>query len=53
MTQHLRNRSRFAVADALLLDKEGRELLVVCVAGRFTLPPAGRTTTEPLRVSEE
>jgi hypothetical protein len=53
MPRHLLNRSRFAVVDAVLLDKEGRELLVVCVAGRFVLPPAGRPTTELLRVSEE
>ncbi|WP_223755400.1 DUF2169 domain-containing protein [Myxococcus sp. RHSTA-1-4] len=48
----MENRSRFASEDFLSWDKEGREVLVVCVAGRFELPSAGRPTTQPLRVSE-
>ncbi|MBZ4423271.1 DUF2169 domain-containing protein [Myxococcus sp. RHSTA-1-4] len=48
----MENRSRFATGGFLSWDKEGREVLVVCVAGRFARPPAGRPSTQPLRVRE-
>jgi hypothetical protein len=53
MPGHLDNRTRFAVDDFLLWDRQGCEVLVTCVAGRFELPPAGRPTPQPLSVSEE
>jgi hypothetical protein len=50
---NLENLTRFKAVDLLSMNKEGEELLVICVAGRFELPPAGRPSNEPPRLSEE
>ncbi len=50
---NLENLSRFLAVDLPSMNKEGEELLVICVAGRFELPPAGRPSNEPLKPSEE
>ncbi|QRK11304.1 DUF2169 domain-containing protein [Archangium violaceum] len=50
---NLKNLSPFAVADFPSLTKEGLEVLVICAAGRFRLPKAGRPTSEPLEPSDE
>lgn len=50
---NLKNLSPFAAVDFPSLTKEGSEVLVVCVSGRFRLPPAGRPSSEPLEPSDE
>ena len=49
---NLENLSPFHAVDLPSINKEGEELLVICVAGRFDLPSAGRTSV-PLRLSEQ
>ncbi|HEX8700462.1 MAG TPA: DUF2169 domain-containing protein [Myxococcaceae bacterium] len=50
---NLENLTRFKAVDLPSMNKEGEELLVICVAGRFDLLPAGRPSNEPPRPSEE
>lgn len=50
---NLENLTRFQAVDLPSMNKEGEELLVICVAGRFDLPPAGRPSNEPPKPSEE
>lgn len=50
---NLENLTRFQAVDLPSVNKEGEELLVICVAGRFDLPPAGRPSNEPPQPSEE
>jgi len=50
---NLENLTRFQAMSLPSMNKEGEELLLVCVAGRFDLPPAGRPSNEPPRPSEE
>jgi len=50
---NLENLTHFQAVDLLSMNKEGEELLVICVAGRFDLPPAGRPSNEFPRPSEE
>ncbi|WP_224366122.1 DUF2169 family type VI secretion system accessory protein [Hyalangium versicolor] len=50
---NLENLTRFSAVDLPSMNKEGEELLVICVAGRFDLPPAGRPLNEPPKPSEE
>lgn len=50
---NLENLTRFRAVDLPSMNKEGEELLVICVAGRFDLPPAGRPSNEPPKPSEE
>jgi hypothetical protein len=50
---NLENLTRFRAVDLPSMNKEGEELLVICVAGRFNLPPAGRPSNEPPKPSEE
>jgi hypothetical protein len=50
---NLENLTRFHAIDLLSMNKEGEDLLLVCVAGRFDLPPAGRPSHEPPKLSEE
>jgi hypothetical protein len=49
---NLENLSPFHAVDLPSINKEGEELLVICVAGRFDLPPAGHSSV-PLRLSEQ
>jgi hypothetical protein len=50
---NLNNLTPFAVVDFPSLTKLGREVLVVCVTGRFRMPAAGRATSAPLPLTEE
>ncbi|WP_224242012.1 DUF2169 family type VI secretion system accessory protein [Hyalangium gracile] len=50
---NLENLTSFSAVDLPSMNKEGEELLVICVAGRFDLPPAGRPSSEPPKPSEE
>lgn len=50
---NLENLTRFSAVDLPSMNKEGEELLVIVVAGRFELPPAGRPSNEPPKPSEE
>lgn len=50
---NLENLTRFQAVDLPSMNKEGEELLVICVAGRFDLPPAGRPSNEAPKPSEE
>ncbi|MFL5344930.1 MAG: DUF2169 domain-containing protein [Hyalangium sp.] len=50
---NLENLTRFHAVDLPSMNKEGEELLVICVAGRFDLPPAGRPSNEPPKPSDE
>jgi hypothetical protein len=50
---NLENLTRFQAVDLPSMNKEGEELLVICVAGRFDLPPAGRLSNEPPKPSED
>ncbi|MCP3136629.1 DUF2169 family type VI secretion system accessory protein [Pyxidicoccus xibeiensis] len=46
--------TRFGAVDLVSMDKDGRELLVVCVAGRFALPAGGQSFSQaPLRTDEQ
>lgn len=49
---NLENLSPFPAVDLPSMNKEGEELLVICVAGRFDLPPAGRASF-PKRSEEQ
>jgi hypothetical protein len=49
---NLENLSPFHAVDLPSMKKEGEELLVIRVAGRFDLPPAGQSLVPP-RLSEE
>ncbi|OJT18849.1 hypothetical protein BO221_39730 [Archangium sp. Cb G35] len=49
---NLENLSPFHAVNLPSMNKEGEELLVICVAGRFDLPPAGRPSVPP-SLSEE
>lgn len=44
---NIENLTSFEVVTFPSLDEGGRELLVACVAGRFDLPPAGRSSERP------
>ncbi|MFE8597112.1 DUF2169 family type VI secretion system accessory protein [Archangium violaceum] len=44
---NLENLTTFGATTFPSLDEAGRELLVACVAGRFELPPAGRSSETP------
>jgi len=50
---NLENLSPFGAVAQPSLSKDGHELLLVCVAGRFELPPAGRPSNTPPQRSEE
>jgi hypothetical protein len=50
---NLENLTRFQAVSLPSMNKEGEELLLICVAGRFDLPPAGRPSNEPPKPSEE
>lgn len=50
---NLENLTRFKAVDLPSMNKEGEELLLICVAGRFELPPAGRPSQAPPKPSEE
>lgn len=50
---NLENLTRFKAVALPSMNKEDEELLLICVAGRFDLPPAGRPSNEPPRPSEE
>ncbi|HLL03345.1 MAG TPA: DUF2169 domain-containing protein [Myxococcaceae bacterium] len=50
---NLENLTRFNAVDLPSMNKEGEELLVICVAGRFDLPPAGRPSNEPPKPREQ
>lgn len=49
---HVRNMTPFGVDCRPGVDRQGQDLLVICVAGRFELPPAGQAWREPLKVSD-
>jgi hypothetical protein len=49
---NLKNLTRFAAVDLPSMNTAGEELLVICVAGRFDLPLAGRPSNEPPKPSE-
>ncbi|QRK12468.1 DUF2169 domain-containing protein [Archangium violaceum] len=44
---NLKNLTPFAAVDLLSMTKQGAKALVVCVAGRFQLPPADQPSSEP------
>lgn len=48
----IKNLTRFAAVDLPSVDRHGFGLLVVCVSGRFALPPPGRTTDTALQLTE-
>lgn len=50
---NLENLSGFGAADLLSIDREGRALLVLCVAARFVLPRGGKPFTGELPPAEE
>jgi hypothetical protein len=50
---NLENLTRFQAVSLPSMNQEGEELLLICVAGRFDLPPAGRPSNEPPKPSEE
>jgi hypothetical protein len=50
---NLENLTRFKAVSLPSMNKEGEQLLVICVAGRFDLPPAGHPSSEPPKPSEE
>jgi hypothetical protein len=50
---NLHDRSPFASTEAVAMDRDGTEALVVAVAGRFDLPAAGRAIDGDLPVSEK
>lgn len=47
------NTTRFGFLSLPALDKQGEELLVVCVAATYSLPPAGRQHAEPPPLAQE
>ncbi|MCP3143644.1 DUF2169 family type VI secretion system accessory protein [Pyxidicoccus xibeiensis] len=47
------NLTPFALGACFQYDVDDVQKLVVCVAGRFLLPPPGRAQTEPLAIHEE
>jgi hypothetical protein len=49
----IENLSRFAATDLPSLDRQGRGLLLVCVSGRFALPPPGKATDTALQPTED
>jgi hypothetical protein len=48
---NLIDRSPFASAETVALDRDGAEVLIVAVAGRFDLPPAGRSTAASMAIA--
>jgi hypothetical protein len=48
---NLANLTPFAAVNLHSIDKDGAELLVVCVAGRFEMPKPGRAVSDSLRVA--